>query len=79
MRRKKYICLTPREVSGFVNAAERCDFDIDVTSEASGHYYVDGKSFLGVIGLDMSGRLVVSYNGYNEAFERFLDARQMAV
>lgn len=79
MRRKKYIVLTPKEVSGFVNAAERCDFDIDVTSEAGGSYYVDGKSFLGVIGLDMSRRLVVSYNGYDEGFERFLDARQMAV
>ena len=42
-------------------------------------YVVDAKSFLGVMGLDLRGRLAVSYNGYDEAFEQFLNSRQMAV
>lgn len=38
--------MTPREVEEFVNIASRFDFDIDLKS---GNYYLDAKSFLGVM------------------------------
>lgn len=79
MRTTKYIYLKPSDVQNFVHAAEHCDFDIDIANDRYGRYVVDAKSFLGVMGLDLRGRLAVSYNGYDEAFEQFLNSRQMAV
>ncbi|QHQ63710.1 HPr family phosphocarrier protein [Anaerocolumna sedimenticola] len=50
----------------FVNAAEQCDFDIDL-------YYnrivVDAKSFLGIMSLDISQNFNVAYHGYNNNLE----------
>ena len=79
MRTTKYIYLNPSDVQNFVHAAEHCDFDIDIANDRYGRYVVDAKSFLGVMGLDLRGRLAVSYNGYDEAFEQFLNSSQMAV
>lgn len=79
MRSRKYIYLSPQDVEDFVHAAEHCDFDVDVANDRIGRYVVDAKSFLGVMGLDLSGRLVVSYNGYNPEFEQFLNSRRAAV
>lgn len=79
MRTKRYIYLTPGDVQNFVHAAEHCDFDVDVANAGYGRYVVDAKSFLGVMGLDLSGKLVVSYNGYDQSFEDFLNSRRMAV
>ena len=45
------IVLRPDEVQDFVNAASRCDFDIDI---AYNSYVVDAKSILGVCGLDLT-------------------------
>ena len=63
---KKIKLNTPEEVREFVNAAEQCDFDIDI-------YYnriiVDAKSFLGIMSLDISQNLSVAYNGYNSNLE----------
>ena len=62
MEIKKIKLSTPEEVLDFVNAAEQCDFDIDL-------YYnriiVDAKSFLGIMSLDISQNLNVAYHGYN--------------
>ncbi len=79
MRTTRYITLEPKDVQAFVRAAERCDFDVDIANDRYGRYIVDAKSFLGVMGLDLGGRLVVSYNGYNEEFENFLNGKRMAV
>lgn len=65
----KTIRLTQEEVQNFVNAASRCDFDIDICYN---RYVVDAKSFLGVYGLDFSRPLRVSYDGYSEEFEQLL-------
>ncbi len=58
------------DVRTFVRAASKCDFDIDVNYN---HVYVDGKSILGVLGLDLNRILTVSYDGYNEEFEAVMD------
>ena len=57
------------EVREFVRAAERCPFDIDVYYN---HIFVDGKSILGMMGLDLGQTLNVRCNGSDEAFEAFL-------
>ena len=69
MEMVRMIHLTPNEVQQFVNAASKCDFDIDISYN---RYVVDAKSFLGVYGLDFRAPLTVSYNGYNEEFEELL-------
>ena len=79
MSTTRYIYLNATDVQSFVHAVEHCDFDIDVANDRYGRYVVDAKSFLGVMGLDLRGRLAVSYNGYDEEFERYLNSRQMAV
>ena len=51
----------------FVNAASKCDFDIDI---AYNRYAVDAKSIVGVFGLDFSQILTVSYSGHDADFEQ---------
>lgn len=63
------IKLPTEEVPRFVEAASKCDFDIDI---AYNRYRVDAKSILGVYGLDLSQELIVSYCGYNPEFEAVL-------
>ena len=69
------IRLSHEQVEGFVNAASKCDFDIDIYYN---RYVVDAKSFLGVMGMDFSKTLTVSYEGYNEAFEKLLSEKSVA-
>ncbi len=79
MRTSRKIKLAPQDVQEFVHAAERCDFDVDVANDCYGRYVVDAKSFLGVMGLDLGGCLVVSYSGYDESFEEYLNGKRIAV
>lgn len=53
----------------FVTTAEQCDFDIDIYYD---RYIVDAKSFLGIMSLDISRKLYVSFNGYNRNFDTIL-------
>lgn len=71
----RFIKLTQEDVQRFVNAANRCDFDIDISYNS---YVVDAKSFLGVYGLDLSQILAVSYEGYNADFEHLLKEHAVA-
>ena len=71
----KTIRLTPDGVANFVRIASKCDFDIDVSYN---RYVVDGKSFLGVYGLDFSRPLKVSYDGYHAEFEELLKQLSIA-
>ena len=66
---QRRIKLSASNVRGFVEAASKCDFEIDI---AYNRYTVDAKSILGVLGLDLSQVLTVSYEGYNHAFENFI-------
>ena len=68
---KKHIMLNPCQVKDFVDAATKCDFDVDVYYN---RYVVDAKSILGVFGLDLTQPLTVEYRGYNQNFEKFLNA-----
>ena len=67
---QKKICLTPSMVKEFVNIASKCDFDIDVAS--NNRYYVDAKSILGVMALDLSRPVTLTYDGFNAEFEAYL-------
>jgi phosphotransferase system HPr-like phosphotransfer protein len=72
---KKTIMLKPSQVQDFVNAATKCDFDIDIYYN---RYVVDAKSILGVFGLDLTKALTVEYNGYDEEFEQYLKSLAIA-
>lgn len=72
---QRSIKLRPEEVRDFVDAACKCDFDIDIYYN---HYIVDAKSILGVFGLDLARTLTVRYDGYNAEFESFLKRLSVA-
>ena len=66
----KTIRLTPEDVKHFVDVASKCDFDIDISYN---RFVVDAKSIVGVLGLDLNQILTVSYNGYDQEFEDYLN------
>ncbi|MDD6036744.1 MAG: HPr family phosphocarrier protein [Lachnospiraceae bacterium] len=59
----------PEAVKEFVNAAEKCNFDIDVKYN---RIIVDAKSFLGVLGL-CTNPISVCSHGDDVAFEKMLE------
>ena len=72
---QRRIKLNLDEVKDFVAAASKCDFDIDVFYN---RYTVDAKSIVGVLGLDLSQVLTVSYDGYNPEFEKVVSRFALA-
>ncbi len=78
MKTTRVIKLGLDDVSAFVEAASHCDFEVDIANNSTSRYIVDAKSIVGVLGLDLSNKLVVTYDGYNEEFERFLEAMAIA-
>ena len=56
-------------VSEFVKAAAECSFNVDVCYN---RIVVDGKSILGVLGLDRTRDLTVRYEGFDPEFEKTL-------
>ncbi len=68
--KERKIMLRYDEAKEFVRVASKCDFDIDV---AYNRYSIDAKSILGVLGLDFRQILTVSYNGYNQEFEDYIN------
>lgn len=67
----KVIRLTDlKDIQDFVQAAENCDFDIDVRYNRT---LIDAKSLLGMIGLGIHKDLTVCYGGKNEDFENMID------
>ena len=69
MSERKIKLTALQDVKEFVNAAEQCDFDIDVFYN---RVIIDAKSILGVLSLDLSRELTVKYGGQNMAFENIL-------
>ncbi|MBQ8306621.1 MAG: HPr family phosphocarrier protein [Blautia sp.] len=59
----------PEEVREFVRAASKCDFDIDVSYN---RIVVDAKSYLGILGMDLSNNLTVTCHGEDKEFEKLL-------
>ena len=74
-RMQRKIKLRLDEVEEFVSAASRCNFDIDIFYN---RYTVDAKSIVGVLGLDLTQTLTVSYNGYDDHFEKILNQLSLA-
>lgn len=54
------------EVKEFVNAAGKCDFDIDVCYNRA---VIDAKSLLGMLYLGLSKELTVKYGQQDAGFE----------
>jgi phosphotransferase system HPr-like phosphotransfer protein len=72
---KRHVRLEPNQVKEFVDAATKCDFDVDIYYN---RYVVDAKSILGVFNLDLTQPLTVEYRGYNQGFEQFLNGIALA-
>ena len=53
------------EVQEFVNAATRCDFDVDVYYN---RFLIDAKSILGVLSLDLTKVLTVDCHGESKEY-----------
>ena len=69
------VTMGPAEAKELVQIATKCDFDIDISYN---RYTVDAKSILGVLALDFTKVLTISYNGVNEELEKFLSGFAMA-
>ncbi len=61
------------DVKRFVTAANKYDFEIDLTS---GRYTVDGKSIMGIFSLDLSKEIILSASG---ATQEFIDEMQQFI
>lgn len=66
MNEKQIKLQSRQEVQDFVQAAVKCNFDIDISYD---RVIIDAKSFLGVLGLGVSRVLTVTYSGLNNEFE----------
>ena len=75
MKMQRSIRLRLNEVKDFVEAASRCNFDVDIFYN---RYVVDAKSILGVYALDLTKTLTVSDNGYDPDFEEYLNELAVA-
>lgn len=70
MTEKRVWFQNSEDVEKFVNAAEKCSFDIDILYD---HIYIDAKSLLGVLGLGLRKELTVKYFGKDDRFESALE------
>ena len=72
MRQKKehQIMLNATEdVKEFVNAASKCDFDIDISYN---RIIIDAKSLLGILSMDLTRKLTVRCYGENTHFNEVI-------
>ena len=53
------------DVKEFVNAANKCYFDIDIFYN---RIIIDAKSILGILSMDLTRELTVKYYGENPGF-----------
>lgn len=63
------------EVHEFVNAASKCDFEIDIKYN---RMFIDAKSILGVMAIGLRNRIKVCYGGKNERFQNVVDKLSIA-
>lgn len=57
----------PEDVKEFVKAANKCDFDIDISYN---RVIVDAKSILGIFSMDLTRILTVYCHGESEEFNQ---------
>ena len=72
MKQRRIILPTVADAKELVSVASKCDFDIDVFYN---RIIIDAKSILGVLSLDLTRVLTVSYDGENQELEEFLDSK----
>ena len=70
MYEKKIKLNAASEVRDFVQAAERCTYDVDVFYN---RFIIDAKSLMGVLSLDLNRVLTVHYNEADTEFGLLLD------
>ena len=73
--RETKIKLNLNDVIDFVRAATECDFDIDVNYN---RIFIDAKSILGVMSMDLSNVLTVKCYGESPKFQEFLQKYAVA-
>ena len=59
----------PEDVREFVDAASKCNFDIDISY---GRITVDAKSIMGILGMDLAHALTVKCHGEDQEFRNTL-------
>ena len=57
------------DVKEFVQAASKCDFDVDISYN---RVIIDAKSILGILSMDLTRVLTVTRHGEDHEFNRFL-------
>ena len=57
------------DVKEFVQAASKCDFDVDISYN---RVIIDAKSILGVLSMDLTRVLTVQCHGESKEFNRIL-------
>ena len=70
MLEKKIRLNAVKDVTEFVKAAEKCQYDVDVFYN---RVIIDAKSILGVMSLDLTKTLTVKYAGEDRAIENVLN------
>lgn len=71
MAERKIRLKNAEEAGRFVEAAEKCRFDVDL---CRGNIVVDAKSLMGVLGMDLTSELTVRYHQeVDEAFDQVLE------
>lgn len=70
MLEKKIRLRAVDDVREFVQAAEKCEFDVDVFYN---RMIIDAKSIIGVMSMDLTKTLTVKYSAQDGAFGAVLD------
>ena len=70
MLEKKIRLNAVKDVTEFVKAAEKCQYDVDVFYN---RVIIDAKSILGVMSLDLTKTLTVKYASEDRAIENGLN------
>ena len=56
------------DVKEFVQAASKCDFDVDISYN---RVIIDAKSILGILSMDLTKVLTVTCHGEDHEFKKF--------
>lgn len=70
MKEKRLYLANVENAKEFVSLASKCDFEIDLYCRRT---VIDAKSIIGVLSIDLRREILIKYDGYNKAFEEFVD------
>lgn len=69
MKEHQIMLNATEDVKEFVNAASKCDFDIDISYN---RIIIDAKSLLGILSMDLTRKLTVRCYGENTHFNEVI-------